>query len=646
MTEAAAVEGRVCAACGSASSSTEFCDHCGAALDPSPSQAVLASGDRYVVAGLTIEVLRRAPEGDWTARSDDGRHFLVSEWPLESPDASAVADANTESAASSAGDEQSQTSDVSTVEAEAGTPSDTLLVETIPAIGEHHEGSSMELQVPTSQEDVNEAPSADDSRAADSMPESVDHEAPIELRDDTANRNGDLEHVADLLSAVTHPSLPPAHCIGRHPEQPVDLLFLEYDPSAEWIPALELSSADVCRVGGQIAQALSSIHQAGFALLSLRPAAIRWSSQSSRASIARLDGVTPIGQAGRARSWGVWTAAEAGTGDPALPSSDVYSLGLVLGASLGAVLGAGEASIETEWSTPSGVDLDLLSIAMRCSDGSPAERPSLQAVALELGRIRSLLAIDWAAETAKGRVRDVQEDSWLAVRMGGASAAGGFDLFVVADGMGGMSAGEVASALAVRTFADKLVGELSGRETTSGSDGLADAGRAAFRAAADAVERYASAHPAAADLGTTLTALCISGSAALIVHAGDTRCDLIRHGEIRQLTADHTVTARLVEIGELSPEEAAVHPQRSTLYRSLSAGRRAEPDVSIEELEGEDWLVLTTDGVHGLIGPEHMLASVVESPTRAARALVADALLAGGHDNATALVIKARPVTG
>jgi protein phosphatase len=283
---------------------------------------------------------------------------------------------------------------------------------------------------------------------------------------------------------------------------------------------------------------------------------------------------------------------------------------------------------------------------MRCSDGSPTERPSLQAVALELGRIRSQPSIDWAAETAKGRVRDVQEDSWLAVEMGGASAAGGFDLFVVADGMGGMSAGEVASALAVRTFAYKLAGELSGQETSSGSDDLVDAGRVAFRAAADAVQSYASAHPAASDLGTTLTAVCISGSAALIVHAGDTRCDLIRNGEIRQLTADHTVTARLVEIGELNADEAALHPQRSTLYRSLSAGRRAEPDVSIEELEGDDWLVLTTDGVHGLVGPEHMLASVVESPTRAAHALVADSLLAGGHDNATALVVRVRPSPG
>ena len=113
----------------------------------------------------------------------------------------------------------------------------------------------------------------------------------------------------------------------------------------------------------------------------------------------------------------------------------------------------------------------------------------------------------------------------LAIRMGGAAAAGGFELFVIADGMGGMAAGEVASSLAVRTFADKLVGELSGRLRPSGSDDLEEAGRAAFHAAADAIQEYASVHPAASDMGTTLTALCLSGSLALIVHAGDTRCD-------------------------------------------------------------------------------------------------------------------------
>ena len=100
-----------------------------------------------------------------------------------------------------------------------------------------------------------------------------------------------------------------------------------------------------------------------------------------------------------------------------------------------------------------------------------------------------------------------------------------------------------------------------------------------------------------------------------------------------------------MEIGELTPEEAAVHDQRSTLYRSLSAGRRIEPDVFVLDLEANDWLILTTDGVHGLVRTEGIVARAVEGPARAARLLVADAVLAGGHDNATAVVVRMHPAT-
>ena len=144
--------------------------------------------------------------------------------------------------------------------------------------------------------------------------------------------------------------------------------------------------------------------------------------------------------------------------------------------------------------------------------------------------------------------------------------------------MGGTSAGEVASSLAVRSFAQVMVRELS--EHSALSDGpdpvqaLERASRTAYIAAAEAIDVYASAHPEMSDLGTTLTAACIHGSLAIIVHAGDSRCHLVRDGELRQLTTDHTVVARLLEIGELTADEAAVHEQRSTLYRSISAGRR------------------------------------------------------------------------
>ena len=89
----------------------------------------------------------------------------------------------------------------------------------------------------------------------------------------------------------------------------------------------------------------------------------------------------------------------------------------------------------------------------------------------------------------------------------------------------------------------------------------------------------------------------------VIAHGGDSRCTLVRTDEARSLTTDHTVAARLLAIGEITEAEAATHPQRSTLYRCLNADRNADPEIVSETLRDGDWLVLTSDGVHGLVGP-------------------------------------------
>lgn len=656
MTEVSIADTRICGTCGAPSSDSQFCEQCGASLDAPQQQAVIASGDRFTLDSIIFEVLRRQPEGDWAARSDDGRHFLVSEWPLAPAEDAALSPSATGDLPGNPVPRDEESHD----------EVDAARIEVPPVADPHPSGDDLGADQPDPPAVAIEPPDQASVDAAEGMTtavsspdggptpgavrESSDRDAALPLTSISTDRNVDLGHIAALLAAVEHPSLPATHYIGRHPSVPVDLLFLEYDATGEWLPALNLGSSDICRLGGQIAQALSSVHRAGFVLLSLRGDAVRWSSENARATIARLDAVTPIGHEGRARNWGTWTAPEGSASIPAAPAADVFSLGMILGTALGAVAHGGEASLDVEWSTPSDANLDLLSIVMKSVQGDASERPGLHSIALELGRIRSLMTSEWAAETTKGRVREVQEDSWLAVTMGGASEGGGFGLFVVADGMGGMSAGEVASSLAVRSFAQVMVRELA--EVPGAGEGqglvqeLEQTSRNAYVAAAEAIDAYASAHPEMRDLGTTLTAACIHGSVALIVHAGDSRCHLVRDGELRQLTADHTVVARLLEIGELTADEAAVHEQRSTLYRSISAGRRTEPDVSVVDLAAGDWLILTTDGVHGLVGPEGIIGSAVESPARAARALVANALLAGGHDNATAVVIHMRPATG
>lgn len=215
--------------------------------------------------------------------------------------------------------------------------------------------------------------------------------------------------------------------------------------------------------------------------------------------------------------------------------------------------------------------------------------------------------------------------------------AQGVYLLVVADGMGGRNAGEVASSLAVETLhAVVSANWLTWPVGTGVLDGL--------RAAAEAVNRavlQAQRQPGLDGMGTTMTAALIWGSAVYLVHVGDTRAYLFRGVDGRQLTDDHSVVGELVRNGELTEAQAMYHPQRHIITQALGTEARTAPDgVGIGWQPG-DVLLLCTDGLSGLVTREEMAAVVQEPPFETlAQRLVSLALERGGHDNVSVLAAR------
>ncbi len=223
-----------------------------------------------------------------------------------------------------------------------------------------------------------------------------------------------------------------------------------------------------------------------------------------------------------------------------------------------------------------------------------------------------------------------------------------FGLFILADGMGGHQAGEVASAVATRVVGGHLLQQaylpiLLGRDRSAGQPSLTEMMRQAIAAANAEVGLVAPGS------GTTLTCAMIIGERLIIGHVGDSRAYL-RHtaqeGKPRQLlTRDHSLVHKLVEIGQLTEEEAAVHPQRNMLYRAVGQGEALDVDVMSYPLQAGDQILLCSDGLWGEI-PEGQIWEIVDraiTPSDACVQLTKAANEAGGDDNITVILVEFNP---
>jgi protein phosphatase len=234
------------------------------------------------------------------------------------------------------------------------------------------------------------------------------------------------------------------------------------------------------------------------------------------------------------------------------------------------------------------------------------------------------------ARTDTGHQRSTNEDAHLARA----------PVFVIADGMGGAQAGEVASQLAIAHFADGLPGE--------DSDGAPERLARAVQEANAEIHALSERDARRAGMGTTLTAAYVGASEISIAHVGDSRAYLLRDGELRRITEDHSLVEELLRQGRLTEEEAEEHPQRSIITRALGPEPEVEVDsISLSAAAG-DVVLICSDGLTSMVSEATVGEILRDAPdiTSAADALVAAALDAGGRDNVTVVLFRIEDVPG
>jgi serine/threonine protein phosphatase PrpC len=216
-------------------------------------------------------------------------------------------------------------------------------------------------------------------------------------------------------------------------------------------------------------------------------------------------------------------------------------------------------------------------------------------------------------------------------------------LFLVADGIGGHQAGEVASALSVVTVEAFLLNTLRRLFSVDlpEEQGVLNEFKTALIQADARIIEEASRHPELEGMGTTLTMAFAADWRLLLAHAGDSRCYLLSGAEFHQLTQDHTMVAEMVRVGSLLPAEASRHPHRHVVTNVLGGNR---PGVRVElhklDLEPGDVILLCSDGLTEMV-PEVRISAILQEeqePRRACERLVAEANCLGGKDNVTAVV--------
>jgi protein phosphatase len=243
-------------------------------------------------------------------------------------------------------------------------------------------------------------------------------------------------------------------------------------------------------------------------------------------------------------------------------------------------------------------------------------------------------AVTVGAKTDLGRVRENNEDKFeFYVPSSDEDLAWRGMVFVVCDGMGGHEAGQIASELACKTFIEVY--------RNHPSDDPGEAARSAVAAANRFVLDVARAVPSRRGMGTTLSALLIVQDKAYIAQVGDSRVYRLRDGAIAQLTVDHTWVEETVALGVMPREEAERHQYRHVLTRAIGTEPDIKSDIFVEDVREGDIYCLCSDGITNHVSNEEIGEQLGrQGPAEAAWALVGKALVGGGSDNATVIVIR------
>jgi PPM family protein phosphatase len=240
----------------------------------------------------------------------------------------------------------------------------------------------------------------------------------------------------------------------------------------------------------------------------------------------------------------------------------------------------------------------------------------------------------YSARTDVGMIRSGNEDNFAV------NAGGDRGLFIVADGMGGHAAGEVASEMAVQIIELELA-SIKDLEEKSSSERVMEALRKANRNIHDRTITEVDKQ----GMGTTASVLLVNNNRYLIGQVGDSRVYLLRDGALKQLTKDHSYVQEQVDAGFLTPEQARYHPYSNVITRCVGASPDVQPDVYSGDVRVGDLFLVASDGLTGMVDDRRLQILLMSraEPERKVHALISEANGRGGLDNITAIVIQIAP---
>ncbi len=430
-------------------------------------------------------------------------------------------------------------------------------------------------------------------------------------------------------------------------------VYLVY-PDSEATPlsrrrgGIRMSEPDAIAIALQVCQAVGFVHKRGLRLNDICPESVAIAGDG-RVKMTGLNYVSndnelqadPIFNDG-------YTPPEIYRGKKADKRADVFSVGALLYSML-----TGDRLQSETWREEAGpirfypphvVSPSLEQAILRAVQFNPGDRwPNIDALKAELLKQSGEVKIRAASLTNVGMMRELNEDSVLALeffRDSQVEPAQNF-LYVVCDGMGGAEAGETASAIAVATIRDYVEGRFRRGETQALGDSLT----AALEEANRLIIEYQKERPEARGMGSTGVCAAIVPPDGAVAWVGDSRAYMLEGGTLRQLTKDHSLVQRLVEIGQITAEEARHHEHKNVITRSLGArqsGAAGAEMVPIKLRRG-DKLLLCSDGLMAHVD-DPAIAEIMkryDDPYPTARELIAAANAGGGSDNISVIVVFA-----
>ena len=237
------------------------------------------------------------------------------------------------------------------------------------------------------------------------------------------------------------------------------------------------------------------------------------------------------------------------------------------------------------------------------------------------------------AKSDKGKVREINQDYYYI-----SESLDQVQLYILADGMGGYSGGEIASSLAVQTAKNYI--ENNFKEIEKDKDSIIQLLGSSMEYANMIVYEKSKENPELQGMGTTLEICLIYNNKAYIAHIGDSRIYRIRKDFIRKLTQDHSYVQKLVKEGTITKEQAEHHPQKNMLMKALGCNAFVEPDVMVKGFLKDDIIIMCSDGLTNLVDQTTIYEMASKNIEQATKDLVILANDRGGHDNITVIIIK------